>query len=153
MDQMTLKPKDGRCLSFHLPIIPPKATHHAKRIVRCGKFSRLADKPELVKSKETLISLISPYAPMIPINGPVMLHLDFTFPWRKSEPKRRTALGRVYMTTKPDCSNLVKTLEDVLKDLRFFHDDSQVSRILVTKYWGDNVGISVIVEELDERKS
>lgn len=35
-------------LDFTLVCIPPRTSHHAKRIVRVGAFSRLADKPELV---------------------------------------------------------------------------------------------------------
>jgi hypothetical protein len=34
-------------LSFTLACVPPRVTHHSKRIVRVGRFSRLADTPEL----------------------------------------------------------------------------------------------------------
>ena len=82
------------------------------------------------------------------MQGAVALYVDFVFPWRKSELKRRLALGRVPHTSRPDCSNLIKMIEDVLTKLRFWTDDSCIAQLTISKAWGDRVGISVHIEQI-----
>lgn len=50
-------------MKIFLPIVPPKTTHHSKKIVRIGKFHKLADKPELTEVISDYMSLLQPYAP------------------------------------------------------------------------------------------
>lgn len=137
-------------MTFTLPIIPPEATHHAKQIVRIGKgpkaFSKLADKPALVEAKRTIDQALQPFRVPMPLQGPVRLALDFTFPWRVSESKRVRARGRIPRDTKPDCSNLAKTTEDRLVAMGFLEDDGQVVELIVRKYFGDTPGIQVTLE-------
>jgi len=132
-------------LSFSLVCIPPTTSHHAKRIVRVGQFSRLADKPELVAAKAMLDSLLLPHQPAAPLMGPVSLTLEFTWPWRASESKRVRAAGRAPMTSRPDCSNVTKTIEDRLVALRFIEDDNAVVDLHVRKWWSDQPGIRVSI--------
>ena len=139
-------------ISFFLPIIPPKATSQGagKRILV------VRGRPMFFKSKQAkdaegdLMSLCAPYAPDEPLQGAVALYVDFVFPWRKSEPKRRLALGRVPHTSRPDCSNLIKMIEDVLTKLRFWADDSCIAQLTISKAWGDRVGISVQIRQIAE---
>lgn len=140
-------------IAFHLSCVPPKTSHHAKRIVRIGKFSRLADKPELVESKAMLDSLLLAHQITMPVQGPVRLRLEFTWPWLASHPKRTKALGRIPHTSRPDCSNLAKTLEDRLVALRFIHDDNAVVDLRVLKYWGDEPGIDVSIISVEPQWS
>ena len=53
-------------MKIFLPIVPPKTTHHSKKIVRIGKFHKLADKPELTEVISDYMSLLQPYAPLVP---------------------------------------------------------------------------------------
>lgn len=132
-------------LSFHVSCIPPKTSHHAKRIVRIGKFSRLADKPELVAAKEMLDTLLLPHQPVAPITGPVALLLEFTWPWLASHSKRFREHGYAPMTSRPDCSNVTKSLEDRLVALRFIEDDNAVVELHVWKWWGHEPGITITI--------
>lgn len=136
--------------TFRLAIVPPEATHHAKKIVRIGKgptaFSKLADTPQLVEAKRTIDAALLSHRVSAPLRGPVRLTLEFTFPWRVSEPKRVRARGRIPRTTKPDCSNLAKTTEDRLVAMGFLEDDGQVVELIVRKYFGDTPGIQVTLE-------
>lgn len=137
-------------ITFHLPIVPPKATSQSagKRIV-IVRGRPVFFKNKKAQSAENDLTLLSaPYAPATPIAGPICLEIEFVFPWRKSEPKRRLALGRVPHTSKPDCSNIVKMLEDCLTKLGFWKDDGQVADLRVIKAWGDNVGITVTINNL-----
>jgi len=126
-----------------LSCVPPQTNHHAKRIVRIGKFSRLADKPELVAAKELLDTLLVPHQIPAPIAGPYTLHLSFTWPWLGKHSKRTRALGRIPHTSRPDCDNCSKSITDRLVRLRFIEDDKAIVRLEVEKWWGDEPGILV----------
>lgn len=135
-------------MEFFLRMVPPKATHHAKRIVKRGNFHSMADKPELVRARGSLQDELRPYQPPAPIEEAVRLTLEFTWDWLKGTSQRERAKGRIYKTTKPDCTNAAKTLEDCLVQLLFIKDDAQVAELVVRKFLGDNVGIRVVIERL-----
>jgi Holliday junction resolvase RusA-like endonuclease len=130
-------------ITIHLVCVPPRTTHQAKRIVRVGTWTRLADTPELAQTKALLETLLLPYVPAAPVTGPVRLALAYTWPWRAGDSARTCRLGRVPCPTRPDCTNLAKTLEDRLVALRFLVDDAQVVELLVTKWRGDTPGITI----------
>lgn len=135
-------------IAFRLDIVPPKATSQS-----AGKRMAVVNgKPMFFKNKKAqsaendLLLLCSPHVPLEPMAGPLALHVDLEWPWRKSEPKYKRKLGRIPMTSKPDCSNAVKHIEDTLTKLQFWKDDSQVTDLRVTKGWGDRPGISIRIE-------
>lgn len=138
-------------IAFHLPIIPPKATSQGagKRILVVNGKPMFFKNKKAQSAENDLTLLCSPYRPALPLSGPVCLKVDFVFPWRTSEPKYRIAMGRVPMTKKPDCSNLIKILEDCLTKLQFWQDDGQVADLQVTKAWGNAVGIYVSIQSID----
>lgn len=143
-------------IAFHLPIVPPKATSQGagKRMMiinskKTGKPVPLFFKNKKAESAENdLLTLCKPFAPQVPLDGPVSLKVDFVFPWRKAETKRSRAMGRLPNDVRPDCDNLVKLIGDVLTRLQFYRDDGQVADLHVTKAWGDRVGIYVSVSEI-----
>lgn len=136
-------------IEFFLPVIPFKASHHHKKIIKIGKFVRLGDKPELQKARQTYESLLMPLRPQEPLRGAIMLELAFCFPFLKSHSKK-FKLSTKRKTTKPDISNLTKTFEDCLVRMGFFEDDSQVAKLSVSKYFTDKVGIRVRISEIPE---
>ena len=137
-------------ISFHLPIVPPKATSQTKRLLVIGGRPRFFPKKKHQQAENDLLLLCQPHAPDTPLSGPVRLHVDFVFPWRKSESKKRRAAGRLPNDKRPDADNLVKLLGDVLTKLQFYKDDGQVADLRVTKAWGDRVGIAVEVGPLPD---
>jgi len=132
-------------LDFAIVCVPPRSTHHAKKIARVGAFLRLVDKPELVAARELLDALLLPHQPAAPVPGPVTLVLEFTWPWLASHSQRTRARGRIPHTSKPDTSNVCKTLEDRLVALRFLEDDRAVAGHHLQKWWGASPGIRIIV--------
>jgi Holliday junction resolvase RusA-like endonuclease len=132
-------------IAFHLTCIPPRVTHHAKRIVRVGQWTRLADKPELVAAKDSLDTLLLPHQPAAPVTGPVVLSLVFTWPWLKGDGKRVRALGRIPHDSKPDADNCAKGVTDALVRLRFLEQDSRVVELRVQKWRGNDAGIDVAI--------
>lgn len=130
----------GRC-----DITPPKTSHHAKRIVRRGRFSSMADKPELTAARQVWQVALAPFAPLKPLEGPLRLELELTWPWRQSDSARKRAAGRIPCDVKPDCDNIAKTIIDVMVLLGFLRADQQVVRLSVAKWIGDRPGLDFAV--------
>ena len=140
----------GDYLEFFAPCDPPTANHQAKRIVRAGGFSKLADKPELRSAREFWTGLLAQYRPAQPFDGPLSLTLSFSYPFVKSATKKAVMAGSRWKVTRPDCSNAAKTVEDILVSLRFMHDDNQVARLVVEKRDSTQPGLFVHIEKLRE---
>jgi len=137
-------------LSFHLSCVPPATTHQRKKIVtirtRDGReFATLADTAELNHAKALLEELLIPHQPLGPLRGPVVLAIDYTWPWLASHGKRVRAGGPLPHLSRPDLTNVTKTLEDRLTALRFIEDDRKVVDLHVRKWWGDEPGITVTI--------
>lgn len=128
-------------------VVVPKTTHHAKRIVRCGGFSRLADSDALNAAKDFWRQLLIPFRPEAPLDGPVGMWMRLVWPYRASEPKRNRR-GLVPHTSKPDCSNVAKTVEDRLVELGFLRDDAQIVCLEVDKWWGPTGEVRIRIGEV-----
>lgn len=133
-------------IEFFIACVPPTANHQRKKIVRVGNWTRLADSDDLVKAKDMIDGLLVPHRPLVPLEGPLTLTLEFTWPWNKGETKRNRARRLMPRDVNPDCSNLAKTTEDRLAALRFIKNDSQVVELVVRKFRGDHPGIGVRIE-------
>jgi Holliday junction resolvase RusA-like endonuclease len=102
-----------------LPCIPPKVSHHAKRIVRVGKFARLADKAELTAARGDLIVMLQQIAPPMALDPtgsePYRLELTYYWPYLTTDPKSfKVKRWLIPHITKPDCDNIAKTFIDCL---------------------------------------
>lgn len=144
-------------ICFHLAIVPPKATSQsAGKRMMIMKHGPRAGQPMFFKNgkaqeaENDFTVLLQPFAPPAPIDAPIRLEVDVVWPWRAGEPQWRRALGRVYHTSKPDCSNWIKQMEDCMTKLRYWNDDGQVAILVVSKAWGDQVGIFARVIPLEE---
>jgi len=139
-------------MTLWLPCVPPKTSHHRKKIIRIGGRGgrlALADMPTLNRAKTTLEALLAPHCPATPLSGPVALSLVFIWPWVSSDRtgiKQHATNGRVWHDRRPDLSNLVKTIEDRMVRLGFMLDDGQVVQLQVKKFRGDTPGIWVQLE-------
>ena len=56
--------------------------------------------------------------------------------------------GKIRPTTRPDVSNVIKSVEDGLNGIAY-HDDSQISELMVFRYYGEEPGVCVEIRELD----
>jgi Holliday junction resolvase RusA-like endonuclease len=66
---------------------------------------------------------------------------------RKSETKKRRALGCIPHDKRPDLDNLAKLTIDCMTRLGWFCDDAQIARLELEKEWSTAPGI---LGELDE---
>ena len=53
-----------------------------------------------------------------------------------------------WKTSKPDCDNAVKLLQDVMTKMGFWKDDSQIARLMVKKVLAERPGILIEVGRL-----
>jgi Holliday junction resolvase RusA-like endonuclease len=137
---------NGRVIQGSAILVPPKTTHHAKRIARMGRFSKLVDRPELTSARETWISVLRPFAPSTPLVGPIRAELSLTWPFRKGDGMKVRAKGHIPCDVKPDCDNMAKVIFDVMALLGYFTNDAQIYWLSVSKWFSAKPGVSFTLE-------
>lgn len=132
-------------ISFFIDCIPPTVTAQQKgAFAMPGGGIRFFKKAKVKQAEQMLWALLQPYRPAEPLDGPLTLVVHFTFPWRKSETKKRLAMFALMpIDVRPDVDNVAKALCDVMTTLGFWKDDSQLSSLCLHKAYGDRAGISV----------
>ena len=135
-------------IRFHIACIPPKSTAQAGLCIlkrRDGtQFVGRMEKSKSQRAKNDLMALFAEHRPPQPLAGPLLVRLEWTYPWRKSEPKKNRVTGRKLVDTRPDADNIFKFVADVMTRLGFWLDDAQVHPCIL-RYWGDEPGIDVWV--------
>lgn len=82
--------------------------------------------------------------------GALSVRMDFVLPIPVSKSKKAKAgmvSGEIKHIGKPDCSNLVKGVEDALNGV-CWHDDSQITDLRISKRYGDNPRVEIIISEV-----
>lgn len=154
---------------FNVPGIPVAKGRAKSRVVRTkgGKLTSMHYTPAQTRSFEAEVRHYASVArrasidreflsPMpyddVPLpTGPLDLIVEFRFPVPDSWPewKREAALdSRIQHTKKPDCSNLVKAIEDACNQV-LWHDDGQVCGTIVDKRYALLPGVHVLVFRRD----
>ena len=129
-------------LEFFMPMIPPQTTHQKQQVsCRSGK-PVFYDPPELEAARVKLQGHLSRHVPEKKYTSAIRVVVKWLFPITGKHQDGE------YKITKPDCSNLIKLLEDVMTDLGFWTDDKLVSSLVVEKFYADKPGIYVCIEEL-----
>ena len=70
---------------------------------------------------------------LAPLDGPLVLLVDFRFPMPKSRPKRDRERGEAHKTSAPDLDKLVRTIGDALTASGLIVDDARFVAINATK--------------------
>jgi Holliday junction resolvase RusA-like endonuclease len=136
-------------IEFFMPMMPPTMTFQDKQLaITRGKGGKprpvMFDSPELKAVKRKLRDHLGPHAPDTPFEGPVRVVSKWCWPCEGTE-----HVSGEYRIDEPDADNLGKTLHDVMEDLGFFENDSQVMPVPET-FWADTPGIWVSVFELPD---
>lgn len=129
-------------IKFFMPMIPPTATHQEQRTgVRSGKPYRY-EAPELKAARAKLTANLGRHVPPARWLCPIRLKVIWCFP----------IMGKhhdgEYKTSKPDTDNLNKLLKDCMTQTGFWQNDALVVVEQIEKYWADQPGIYVEMEEL-----
>jgi Holliday junction resolvase RusA-like endonuclease len=127
------------CKSMRIEILkePPRATAQEKKVRIIHGRPQFYEPENVKKAKAWLITELKPYAPVTPIEGPVLLEVCWCFHGKKLD----------WKTTRPDTDNLEKMLKDVMTDLGFWKDDAQVCNEIVRKLY--NPQPKLIIEVVD----
>lgn len=104
---------------------------------------------EAQETKNLLASLLLPHKPESPYEGALGLKVTYTWPWRKSEPKKNRVTGSMWMPVRPDIDNLVKQLLDTMTGVGFWNDDGQIVQLVIGKKWGDIPGMKFVIAPAD----
>jgi len=75
------------------------------------------------------------HRPLSPLEGPIGVMLTFRLPRPKSLCRKKDPVGPIYCGSKPDVDNLAKAVLDVLTQLGFWRDDSQVASCAIYKFY------------------
>jgi Holliday junction resolvase RusA-like endonuclease len=79
----------------------------------------------------------------------VKIEVILAWPYRKGEPeKNRTDCGIPHVS-KPDISNLMKTLEDRLVEEGFIRDDAEIADSHTFKKWSDIGYFAIRIVEIE----
>jgi crossover junction endodeoxyribonuclease RusA len=131
-------------LLIQLRCVPPSVTAQQKRLHIVGGKPVFFHGAQQRAQEETWSSLLMPFVPAEPLDGPLTLSVRLVWPHNSSARKRdRDRL--LPRSTRPDTSNVSKHLEDLLTRMRFITDDSRIARLTVEKYHGPEplVGITI----------
>lgn len=136
----------GRRVSTFLAMRVPETTHNDLVVHkgRAGKMT-IGKGAGLVAAEEAIACRMGPLVKLTggdPLRGP--LELEVKWVWKADENHPAGAPK----TTKPDMSNLLKTLEDVLCRVGVIEDDRLIVSEHLLKGYGEHSGIRVSVREL-----
>lgn len=120
---------------------PPTITHQEHKVTVVNGRPVFYDPPELKVAKEKLIGNLYKHRIMEPYKTGVRLITKWCFP--KKEHK-----DGEYRITKPDTDNLQKMLKDCMTKVGFWKDDALVASEITEKFWADQPGIYIRIEEL-----
>ena len=137
---------DRTPIAFFIPCVPPTATAQGKGISARGGRVWTYQKPAQQEAEAFYRNVLRPYRPAVPLAGAVSLEVDVRWPFPKSH---RNPRSQAWKTTKPDSTNWIKMIEDVMTDLGFWNDDAQVCQHIILRRWHDTPGIGITVESIE----
>jgi Holliday junction resolvase RusA-like endonuclease len=134
-------------------VIPGTPVAKARpRAFRAGNGVRMHT-PERTVRYENLVAIEASHAMGAdkPLLGPVAAFFDVALPvpqsWSKK--KRAAALaGDVRPTSKPDVSNIAKSVEDGMNKI-VYQDDSQITELVIRKRYAEKPALTVRITTLE----
>ena len=133
-------------IDFFLPMDEiPKGTQQQKGVRVVHGKPYFYTKHSIEDAKHFYAACLKMHRPPEPIKEAVALTVNFYYPVKKphkcGEPK----------VTRPDTDNLIKLVKDVMTDLGYWVDDSQIVCEHVTKSYSDPSGVRVRIQRLDKQ--
>ncbi|MEI8033003.1 MAG: RusA family crossover junction endodeoxyribonuclease [Chlorobiaceae bacterium] len=129
-------------IEFFIPGHPQALKRH--RTFRCGKRNINVDAS--ATQKKTFLACALRYRPERPLDEPLMVKMEFSFPRPKSHFTRKglKPSAPLLHTGKPDGTNLAKFYEDALNGI-FWRDDSVIARLSIEKRYAEAPGIFISI--------
>lgn len=108
-----------------------------------GTIARVYDAGTAESWKSQVAEAARPFIPLAPLEGPLAVELELWLPrplGHFTAGKKERGLKRgapEFHVSSGDADNFAKAVLDALTVLRFWHDDAQVARLIVTKAYED----------------
>lgn len=135
----------ARVVQAFVPVEPPTVTHNdLVAYVRANGRPGIRKSDRLRGAEDALLPRLASLAPS---SGPLSGPLRVTVRWCFRAAATRHAQGEPHVC-RPDMSNMLKTLEDVMQRAGVIADDSMIVEERLSKAWMDPAGIFVRAEEL-----
>lgn len=131
-----------------IPGDPPTITSQMIRLRVVKGVPMFYHSKEYKEQERRFIDHLASYVPDQPSASPVSVVIWFLFAHRKSDSNLfKTVSMFVPKHTRPDVDNMTKFILDCMTKAGYWRDDSQVSRLLVTKRWAVDPMTVINVEE------
>lgn len=135
----------GGVIDVALRCVPPNVTAQQKRVRIVHGKPMFFHGAAMQREERTWAALLAPHAPPAPLDGPLALTVRMVWPHLKSA--RKGDVHRLLpKTSKPDCSNVTKHLEDLLVKLRFIVNDAHVARHVIEKFHGPESAVGIRIQ-------
>lgn len=130
-------------IEFFMPMAKvPTVTHQQKQVHVVNGKPIFYEPADLKAARQKLNGYLSHNVPEEVIAGPVRLTVKWLFPVTGKH------FNGEWKYTKPDTDNLQKLLKDCMTECKFWKDDALVCSEIVEKFWADQTGIYIRIEEL-----
>lgn len=126
-----------------LPIIPTPQmrARHMTGVSKSGKTFAATYTPKKQKEEAgSIMQLLAQYVPEKPMEGYINIVISAFLPIPQSKPQWwKEAASKEYIkpTGKPDVDNLAKNILDCMTKMSFWHDDNQITRLLINKVYSE----------------
>lgn len=133
--------------AIYLPINPPTRTAQQKGVRIVAGHPHFYEKEAVRKAKAQLSDHLFDYVPANPLKGALKVSVTFAF-----GTKDKKKIRGEFRTSRPDVDNLYKGLADLLSQMGFFDDDSQIVDLSLRKIWVpvDDAHLSITISEFVE---
>lgn len=119
------------------------------RVTRHGTFTpkKTREYEKLVRHEYTAQCGDAFFAAHVPLRITLRVYMK---PPKSTPKKRRRQMldGLIFPTKKPDCSNILKSIEDALNDVAYV-DDSQIVEVMMIKFYDEIPRVDVDLEEVE----
>lgn len=148
MPHTTIQTPSEPLMAFFAACDPTDSTAQQKGVRIVNGKPMFFTKAKVKKAEQQIARLFAPYVPPAPLEGPLVVEVEFIYPWRKGEAKSVKGYWKCRpKDTKPDVENAFKSVGDQMTKLKFWGDDSQIARLVLVKVWADEPGIRVNIRQ------
>ncbi len=142
-----MKDKPDNVVMAVCRVDPPSATSQQKGVAVVGGRPRFYTKKD-VRAALKLWRLVihsGKSRGFRRFEGPVAVSIGITYPFPADWSRRRRAEGAQPKPTRPDLDNLCKVALDAATAANVWRDDAQVTRLEVSKAWGDHGELRILI--------
>lgn len=118
---------------------PPRATAQQKGVN--FKTKHFYTKNKVQEAESEFLWRLKPMRPSMPFDGAIEVNVTWFYPVKD---KHKYYLPKI---TRPDIDNATKLLLDAMTKLGYWHDDAQVTKLNLEKYWMPKGGLIIEIKK------